>query len=74
MRIRPLVGSSKPDTIRSVVVLPHPDGPSSEMNSRGFTSKSTESTATVLPNRLVTPWRVTEPRSGRSPVEASLDS
>ena len=32
MQIRPAVGSSRPATIRSVVVLPHPDGPSSAKN------------------------------------------
>ena len=32
-RIRPPVGSSKPPIIRRVVVLPQPDGPSSEKNS-----------------------------------------
>ena len=31
--IRPPVGSSKPPIIRSVVVLPQPDGPRSEKNS-----------------------------------------
>ncbi len=38
-RMRPLVGSSKPAIIRSVVVLPHPDGPSSEKNSPGRMSQ-----------------------------------
>ena len=32
-RISPAVGRSKPAIIRSVVVFPHPDGPSSEKNS-----------------------------------------
>ena len=32
-RTRPLVGSSKPAIMRSVVVLPDPDGPSIEKNS-----------------------------------------
>ena len=32
-RIRPSVGCSKPAIIRSVVVLPQPDGPSIEKNS-----------------------------------------
>ena len=34
-RIWPEVGSSNPAIIRSVVVLPQPDGPSSEKNSPG---------------------------------------
>ena len=33
MRISPAVGSSKPATMRSVVVLPQPEGPSSVRNS-----------------------------------------
>ena len=32
-RIRPAVGTSKPASIRSVVVLPQPEGPSREKNS-----------------------------------------
>ena len=39
-RIRPSVGSSKPAIIRSVVVLPEPDGPSIEKNSPSRTSRS----------------------------------
>ena len=33
MRIVPWSGVSKPATMRSVVVLPQPDGPRNEMNS-----------------------------------------
>ncbi len=33
MRIAPAVGTSKPATMRSVVVLPQPDGPRNETNS-----------------------------------------
>src|SRR5829696_4197429 len=64
--ISPSVGSSKPATIRSVVVLPHPDGPSSARNSPGCTSRSMRSTATRSPNRFVTPRSTTSgfpPRS-----------
>ena len=32
--MRPSVGSSNPPIIRSVVVLPHPDGPSKAKNDR----------------------------------------
>ena len=46
-RIRPSVGSSKPAIIRSVVVLPEPDGPSIEKNSPSRTSRSMPSTATT---------------------------
>src|SRR5450432_2172530 len=44
-RICPLVGSSKPATIRSVVVFPQPDGPSSEKNSPRPMSSETLFTA-----------------------------
>jgi hypothetical protein len=41
-----VVGCSKPAIIRSVVVLPQPDGPSIEKNSPSAMSKSASSTAT----------------------------
>ena len=50
--IRPLVGSSKPPIIRSVVVLPQPDGPRSEKNSPARISRDTRSTASTGPNAL----------------------
>src|SRR4051794_8204398 len=50
-RIWPRVGSSKPPIIRSVVVLPHPDGPSSEKNSPSPMIRSTCSTAATRPRR-----------------------
>src|ERR1700758_5622484 len=57
--MRPAVGSSNPAISRSVVVLPHPDGPSSEKNSPPETERSMLSTAawevTPCPNRLVSP-------------------
>ena len=46
-RIRPSLGSSKPAIIRSVVVLPEPDGPSIEKNSPSYTSRSMPATATI---------------------------
>ena len=46
---RPPVGSSKPAIMRSVVVLPEPDGPSSEKNSPWAMSRSTPATATTSP-------------------------
>src|SRR5215216_1333378 len=64
--ISPSVGSSNPAIIRSVVVLPQPDGPSSARNSPGCTSRSMRSTATRSPNRFVTPRSTTSgfpPRS-----------
>ena len=51
-RIRPPVGSSKPPIIRRVVVLPQPDGPSSEKNSPLTTSSETPSTARTSRNRF----------------------
>jgi hypothetical protein len=45
-RIAPSVGLSNPAIIRSVVVLPQPDGPSSEKNSPEPIEKSASATAT----------------------------
>src|SRR5262245_19716597 len=50
----PSVGSSSPATIRSVVVLPQPEGPRRAKNEPRGTSRSSESTAVKPPNRLVT--------------------
>src|SRR5207244_8540272 len=46
---RPVSGRSKPAMIRSVVVLPEPEGPSSVKNSPSPTVRSTSSTATTSP-------------------------
>src|SRR3954470_6119797 len=55
--IRPDVGRSNPAIIRSVVVLPHPDGPRNEMNSPRSAARLKSSTATVPPgNRFWIPW------------------
>src|SRR5262249_10441263 len=54
-RIGPPLGSSSPATQRSVVVLPHPDGPSRETNSPSATSRSTPCTAVTPPNTLLSP-------------------
>ena len=53
----PAVGSSKPPIIRRVVVLPQPDGPSSEKNSPGRISSEMSSTARTSRNRFDTPDR-----------------
>src|SRR5690242_19633275 len=45
--------------MRSVVVLPEPDGPSIEKNSPFSTSRSRLSTARTAPNTLLTPRRRT---------------
>ena len=44
-----LVTGSSPATIRNVVVLPHPDGPSSVTSWPGRTSNETSSTAVTSP-------------------------
>src|SRR5246127_1040450 len=50
--MRPELGCSKPAISRSVVVLPQPEGPSSEKNSPLATDRSMQSTAVCSPNRL----------------------
>ena len=52
--MRPAVGCSKPAIMRRQVVLPEPDGPSSEKNSPACTDRFTCSTAVTEPNRLLT--------------------
>jgi hypothetical protein len=49
MRIVPLLMSSRPATIRSVVLFPQPDGPTSTMNSRSAMRRDTLSTAFTPP-------------------------
>ena len=44
-RTMPLVGSMKPATMRKVVVLPQPEGPSSTRNSPSATRSETSRTA-----------------------------
>src|SRR5713226_9059816 len=51
--ISPASGCSSPATIRNVVVLPHPLGPSSATMLPGSIVKYSRSTALVLPNSLV---------------------
>src|SRR3569833_189183 len=54
MTIRPEVGPSKPATMRSTVVLPQPEGPSSEMNSPCSMPRSKPLTTTFWANCLRT--------------------
>src|SRR5256885_16858513 len=49
-RIWPAVRSAKPAIVRSSVVLPQPDGPSSVKNSPSSISSDTSSTARTVPN------------------------
>src|SRR6478609_714601 len=53
--IEPEVGVSRPATIRSVVVLPQPDGPSSAKNEPRGMSRSRSRTAVNAPKDFVTP-------------------
>src|SRR6476620_7978119 len=72
IEIAPEVGSSRPATIRSVVVFPQPDGPSSAKKRPCSTTRSSSSTATKLPNFLVTPASVrSAPASLRAVLRAS---
>jgi len=49
MKTRPASGRSKPATIRSVVVFPQPEGPSSVRNSPGCTARLMSLTAYTSP-------------------------
>src|SRR5215203_2830234 len=52
IKISPDVGSSRPATMRIVVVFPQPEGPSSTRNSRSAMSRLRSCTAAKLPKRL----------------------
>src|ERR1700693_4958801 len=51
-RMRPEVGSSRPAIMRSVVVLPHPEGPSRQKKFPSGTVKVESRTAVKPPNAL----------------------
>ena len=57
---RPAFTASSPARMRSVVVLPEPDGPKSAKNSPGAMSRSTPCSAVNAPWRLTTPLRETK--------------
>src|ERR1700712_2358998 len=63
IRISPTVGCSSPATIRRVVVLPQPDGPSNAKNEPCAMVRSTPSTAVNGPNRLVSDVSTRSPES-----------
>ena len=69
-RIAPSVGASKPAIIRRVVVLPQPDGPSSEKNSPAAIVKQASSTATKSAKRLVT-WSISMTTAAGTPPAAA---
>ena len=52
IRTWPSVGTSRPASMRSKVVLPQPEGPSSAKNSPGMISRLTLSTPTAEPHRF----------------------
>src|SRR4051812_11178339 len=71
-RIAPALGSTKPAIICSVVVLPQPEGPSSETNSPFSTPSDSPSTATWSPYRFVSRSRARKLISaggGASPLD-----
>src|SRR5512132_548614 len=78
--IRPDVTFSRPATIRSAVVFPHPDGPTRMRNSPSATVSERSSTAaTRLSNSFVTRSNLTsaialslQPRGGDAPDEVPL--
>src|SRR5215470_6747627 len=57
-RTSPPSGRSKPATSRSVVVLPHPEPPTSATSSPGAISRESPSTAVDAPKRLLTSRRL----------------
>ena len=73
------MGSSNPPIMRSVVVLPQPDGPSSEKNSPSPIARSTRSTALTTPRRewkrlaIPTSWIAAAESSDAAPVEIWSD-
>src|SRR5437867_3945551 len=66
-RTCPASGSTSPATMRSTVLLPHPEGPRRERNSPGAASRDTSSTATTAPKDLRS--RRT-PSAGAAPLTA----
>src|SRR4029450_493403 len=59
IRIVPSLVSSNPAIMRSVVVLPHPDGPTKTTNSLSGISRLIWFTAVTLSKRLLSSWSVT---------------
>jgi hypothetical protein len=60
MRTVPASACSSPARMRKVVVFPEPEGPKSEKNSPGLTSRSMPPSAVTAPWRLTMPERQTE--------------
>src|SRR6516164_2961547 len=83
MRIVPEVICSKPAIIRSVVVFPHPDGPTSTTNSRSAIERLIPSTARTPPGKILvrfssSTWAIEQGREsieeGRGKVVSQRDS
>src|SRR5216684_3490214 len=80
MRMSPPSGLKKPAARLSKVVLPHPDGPSSVMNSPRRIDSETSRSATASPKRFVTESKRTAMSSpaanpvvcAATPVSASM--
>src|SRR4249919_2448852 len=70
----PDVGVSRPATIRNVVVLPHPEGPSRAKKEPVGTSRSRSSTALKVPKSLVRPRSSRPAAATPSAGEASVCS
>src|SRR3546814_6723771 len=65
IRTLPLVTDSSPAIMRSVVVLPQPDGPTSTTNSLSAISRSSGGMTVTAPKDLVTFCRVTRAMDAR---------
>src|SRR5450759_4145683 len=61
IQIWPMVGWSSPATILSVVVLPHPEGPSRAKNEPRGMTRSSWSTAVKVSYVFVTPFSIRSP-------------
>src|SRR5262245_2310358 len=72
-RIAPVSGRSKPAIMRSVVVLPEPDGPSMVKNSPSATWRSTLSTAPTGPYVFRAPSTTTSANAPLEDVEAAVE-
>src|SRR5512132_720838 len=59
IRMLPELSASRPASIRSAVVLPEPEGPTSTMNSPSSIASDSSDTAVVSPKRFVTRSNVT---------------
>src|SRR5438876_2855590 len=73
MRISPSLISSRPATIRSAVVFPHPEGPTSTTNSPSRTVSVRSRTATVPPPYSLLTFKNWISATDRSCGEAKRD-